>query len=224
MPNRDDMRWFKQQFCEGIEAALQGSPFTLDMLTAVASQEPGEIWPILRRREVSVDRILELCVGDSLDAPNRSAFPRTKADLLGKPDGGQMFAIARQALEDMAQFIPGYAKVVKNKDKFCHGYGIFQYDIQFFLKDPDYFLQRRYRDFAACAAKCVGELRAAARRINMDGRDALTDLEMAAVAIAYNTGGYKPKQGLKQGYKDAEGRFYGENFFDFLRQSKTVSI
>src|SRR5262249_22635723 len=116
-----------------------------------------------------------------------------------------------------------YAGAVKNKDKFCHGYGIFQYDIQFFPKDPDYFLQRRYRDFAACAAKCVGELRNAAQRVRLNGKTSLTDMEMAAVAIAYNTGGFKPQKGLKQGYFNGT-KFYGELFFDFLRQSKTVPI
>ncbi len=36
--------------------------------------------------------------------------------------------------------VPAYSKVAKLPHKFCHGYGIFQYDLQFFLTDPDYFL------------------------------------------------------------------------------------
>ena len=45
--------------------------------TALACQETGEVWPILRKKDLSVDRILELCVGDTLDS--RSAFPRMAA-------------------------------------------------------------------------------------------------------------------------------------------------
>ena len=46
---------------------------------------------------------------------------------------------------------------------------------------------------------------------------------MASVAIAYNTGGFKPSKGLKQGHFNGS-KFYGEEFFDFLRLSKTVVV
>jgi hypothetical protein len=54
MPNADDIRWFKEQFHTESEAALRGTPFSLDMLTALACQETGSIWPILRKRDLSV--------------------------------------------------------------------------------------------------------------------------------------------------------------------------
>jgi len=73
MPTKDDMRWFKQQFHDQINAAIQGTPYSLDFMTALACQETGEVWPILRKKNLSVDRILELCVGDTIDG--RSAFP-----------------------------------------------------------------------------------------------------------------------------------------------------
>ena len=38
MPNVNDMRWFKQQFHQKIDAALQGTPYTLDFMTALACQ------------------------------------------------------------------------------------------------------------------------------------------------------------------------------------------
>ena len=43
------------------------------------------------------------------------------------------------------------------------------------------------------------------------------------MAIAYNTGGFVPSKGLKQGHFDGT-KFYGEQFFDFLRLSKTVAL
>src|SRR5881394_636793 len=68
MPNTHHMLWFKQQFRQKIEPAIAGTPFTVDFLTALACQETGEVWPILRKKDLSLDRILELCVGDTKDA------------------------------------------------------------------------------------------------------------------------------------------------------------
>ena len=225
MPNAQDAFWFKSQFQPQIEAAIAGTPFSVDMVTAVACQETGGIWPRLRRQGLPTSRILELCVGDTIDASptggGRRAFPQNKAELLKAPQGDRMFAIARQGLIDMAAYIPDYRGAAARPDKFCHGFGIFQLDLQFFKTDPDYFLSRRYADFDAALARCVGELKAALRRIGWQGKTSLGDAEMAGVAIAYNTGRYNPAKGLKQGYFDG-AKFYGENFFDYLQLAKAA--
>ena len=226
MPKAEDILWFKQQFQAPIQIGIQGTPFSVDMITAVACQETGFIWQVLRKSQLSTARILELCVGDTIDATatgGRRAFPKTKAELVATQNGQAMFDIARQALLDMAQHIQGYSKAVANPNKFCHGFGIFQFDLQFFRNEPDYFLQKRYAKFDACLEKCVGELRNAQRRIGLQNRATLTDLEMASVAIAYNTGGFNPSKGLKQGHFDGK-KFYGEQFFDFLLLSKSVTV
>jgi hypothetical protein len=220
MPNAEDMKWFKDNFAAEVQVAIADTPFTLDLLVALACQETGHIWGRLRKKQMTLKQILALCVGDTIDAPRRSAFPKTKAALLAKPRGEEMFAIARKALEDMAVHIPGFP--VSNRDKFCHGYGMFQYDLQFFLKDPDYFLERRYETFSQTLAKCVEELIVKAKKIGLFDKPALSDMELAAVAIAYNTGTFKPHLGLKQGFKNSAGQFYGELIFEFLRLSKTV--
>jgi hypothetical protein len=219
MPNASDILWFKTQFQAAVNTAVAGTPFDLDMVTAIACQETGHIWSVLRHKSMSVERILELCVGDTLDAPNRSAFPKTKAELIAAPHGQAMFDIARAALVDMAQHIPGFP--VSNPNKFCHGYGIFQFDIQFFRTDPDYFLQRRYIHFADSLGKCLHELQAARTKIGFGAKTHLSDLEMAAVAIAYNTGRFRPERGLKQGFFDGT-KFYGERFADFLALARSV--
>jgi hypothetical protein len=225
MPDKCDMRWFKQTFQQKIEAALQGTPFTLDFMTALACQETGEVWPTLRKKNLTLDRILELCVGDTLDFPNRSAFPKNKAALVAAtiPNGQQMFNLARQALVEMAQFVHSYHGAASNPDKFCHGYGIFQFDIQFFLNEPSYFLQKEYANFDKALQKALGELQTARKKIGLQHQTTLTDLELAHVAIAYNTGGFKPSLGLKQGHK-SNGKFYGELIFDFLQTAHTVPI
>ena len=88
MPDAADILWFKRQFQDRIAPALAGSPLTVDMIAAIACQETGHIWPLLRRKSLSTARILALCVGDTLDADKgRAAFPRNKSDLLARPDG-----------------------------------------------------------------------------------------------------------------------------------------
>jgi hypothetical protein len=223
MISTDALRWFKQTFGSDLAAAAAGTPFSVDLLVAIAAQETGEIWAPLRNK-LSVPDLLAVCVGDTLDADKgRVAFPRTRAHLVAHPRGEEMFRIAHEALVFMAGHVPGYAKVAKRPNKFCHGYGIFQYDLQFFPTDPDYFLLGRWREFPFTLGKCLDELHAAAKRVRLNGRPTLSDLEQVAVAIAYNAGVFRPKKGLKQGHQSPDGRFYGENIFDYLRLSKTIS-
>jgi hypothetical protein len=225
MPKADDIRWFKQQFRLQTEAVLTGTPFDLDMIVAIACQETGYIWSILRKTQLPLKRIVALCVGDTIDykgpGKGRQAFPRTKDALVAEPSGQLMFEMARNALEDMAAYIPGYQDAVANPKKFCHGFGVFQRDLQFFKGDPDYFLQRRYESFANTLTHCLGELQRGLRKLGFESRTSLTDLEFATVAIAYNTGGYNPSKGLKQGHFDGE-KYYGEWIAEYLRLSRTV--
>lgn len=224
MPDRSDILWFKTEFGPRIVPLLAGTPLTVDMIAAIACQETGHIWPLLRRENMATPRILALCVGDTLDADKgRRAFPRTKAELLARPNGDRMFAIARQALVEMAAKVPGYTGAAARPDKFCHGYGMFQCDLQFFLTDPDYFLERRYEHFEETLGKCLVELRHALRKLGFQDRESLGDLELAAVGIAYNTGGFSPAKGLRQGHFNGT-RFYGELLFDFIRLARTAAM
>ena len=111
----------------------------------------------------------------------------------------------------------------RNPDKFCRGFGIFQYDLQFFLGNPDYFLEKRWHEFDQCLAQCVEELKA--KLIRTYGRDktSLTDKEMVYVAIAYNRGSVDFSQGFKQGYKDSSGKYYGEYIWEYLQLAKASS-
>jgi len=223
MIDKDALRWFKQTFGQDLAKAVSGTPFTVDLLVAIAAQETGEIWAPLRNK-LPVAELLGICVGDTLDADKgRVAFPKTRAHLVAQPRGEEMFGLAHAALVSMSKHVPGYTKVASRPHKFCHGYGIFQYDLQFFLTDPDYFLEGRWREFGFTLGKCLDELRAAARRVGLANRPTLTELEQVAVAIAYNAGVFRPKKGLKQGHQSPDGRFYGENIFDYQRLSQTIS-
>ncbi|MCW3847677.1 hypothetical protein OF829_10525 [Sphingomonas sp. LB-2] len=231
MATKDWIVWFKTNFGAEIVAATAGTPFDLDMLTAIAVQETGSIWGRLINKGLTTERILELCVGDVLNAPRRSvkAFPNDRAQLVAWPGGDAMYAIARAALADMAEHITEYKPYVANPERFCHGYGLFQYDIQFFKTDPDYFLERRYIHFDQTLGKAISELTAQLAslgpKLGWKSDRKLSDADKAAVAIAYNTGGYNPNKGLQQGYYDKTSKkYYGEYFADYMALAKTVPL
>lgn len=224
MPTADDIAWLKKEFQPALELAILGTPLSVDFMAALACQETGEVWPTLRRKGLSRDEVLALCVGDTLDADKgRSAFPKTKADLVAAAQGQQMFAIARQALIDMAKHVQAYSGAAAKPNKFCHGFGLFQRDLQFYLNDPSYFLNKDYQQFDMTLGEALSELRRALKKLGFDGRASLSDFELCAVGIAYNTGSYKPAKGLKQGYYNGT-KYYGETLFDYLRLAHTVAV
>ena len=99
------IEWFKGQFADPINAAVEREPFDLDFLTAIAIQESYEVWGRAYKIKTPSE-VLRLCVGDILDASggrNPHAFPQSRVVLERAPRGTEMFKIARQALEDMAE-------------------------------------------------------------------------------------------------------------------------
>jgi hypothetical protein len=191
-------------------------------------QETGYLWGNIRQKE-TVAKTLELCVGDTLDAPNRGAFPINKEALVNRDNGEAMFRIAREALESISLYNNDYNKEKKrSSDKFCHGFGIFQYDIQFFLENPSFFLEKKWYEFDECLRLCVDELNRALARSYGKNRTSLTSREMVGVAIAYNRGKVNLNFDIddddfyKQGYKDDEGKYYGQYIRDFLKLAEST--
>lgn len=228
MAIHDDIRWFKREFGAKIQTAIAGTPLTLDLLCAIALQETGYIWRKLLAKGFPTDDVLRLCVGDVIDAPRRSAFPRNKAALIADPNGQQMFDLAHGLLVEMgnATGIEAYIRAGTNPSKFCRGYGIFQRDLQFFKEDPDYFLNEAWGNFDRCADEAVKELKRGLRNLGYANKPTLTDRQLCFVAIVYNTGfgNFDEDRGLKQGFKDEDGIFYGEHIERFLSASKAVAV
>jgi len=227
MTEEEGMAWFKRNFADKVAAKLVGTPFAPDLIAAIAMQESfGDAWGLIFKT-MPVDQVIARCVGDTLDFPNRSsAFPKDRAALVGfdphGKTGQQMFDIAREALVTLADFNHAYRGAAHNPSKFCHGYGIFQYDIQFFKNNPSFFLQKKWHDFDECLNLCVDELQKVAKRL-FPGKTALDDEQMTYVAIGYNIGAGKVRvgAGFKQGHED-DGVFYGENIARFLRLAHDV--
>ena len=222
----DDMKWFKDQFGAKINSDIAGTPFTLDLLTSIAVQETGYIWSVLYDDNgLTVEEILKNCVGDTLDAAQgREVFPLDKDDLLSVPKGNEMFNIAHDALISVAEAtkILEYENDASDPDAFCHGFGIFQYDIQFFQDDPDFFLKKFWYNFDECLKLALEELDAALNR-TYGSATTLTDDEMVYVAIAYNQGSVNPDGDFRQGhYNKDEDKYYGEYIWEYLQLSKTT--
>jgi hypothetical protein len=226
MTTAKNIRWFKSTYGARIEPMLVGTPFDLDMITTLACQETGELWGAMRKDPaLTPDQIAALCCGDTLDADKgRKAFPRTKADLVAPQvvDGKAMFDIARNALLQMAAHVPGYSFANTRPNKFCHGFGMFQYDLQFFLTNPRYFLDRKYENFENSLQRALGELKTGLRIMGYHTKPKITDLEFCHVAICYNTGGFKPDRGLRQGHQSGD-RYYGEAIRDYLAMCRVDS-
>ena len=223
---KEGMRWFKGEFGRKIEAAIKDTPFTIDLLTAIAVQESFEIWGLIYKK-LSTREVLALCVGDSIGGPTRKAFPASKEALLRvkNPDGAAMYSIARESLAAVGKYVRPYKTAWQNQ-KFCHGYGIFQYDIQFFKKNPEYFLKKQWADFDVCLARVIAELKAAQKGAKLGGKKTLTDKEMAYVAIVYNSGSkhFNRAKDLKQGYYNKSDKtYYGEEIWDYLQTAKGIS-
>lgn len=225
MAIRDEIAWFKGQFAADVTPALAGTPLSFDLISALAFQESGELWSKLRLH-LPRNEVLRLSVGDTLDEPNRSAFPKNRDALLAAPRGQQMFDLAHQLLVEMADGtgIEAYQHLAVRPEKFLHGYGIFQYDLQFFRRDPDFFLTQRWNDINACIDKMMTELRTALQQLGFSDKSSLTDLQSAYVGIVYNTGfgNFREAKGLKQGHNDGMF-FYGENIDRFLKIAHDIS-
>lgn len=219
----DAIKWFKSNFGNQIAVATANTPFSLNLLTAIAMQETYYIWGGLYKK-LPMDQVLKHCVGDTIGSPRRKAFPKTKEELLADPKGKEMFQIAREALESLGTYLSEFQKTAKNPNKFCHGFGIFQYDIQFFRTNPDFFLQKQWYSFDVCLKMCVNELKEALKCAYGNNKTSLTDEEMVYVAIAYNSGSVKFKPDFKEGHKGKSEKYYGEYIWEYLKLSKSISF
>ncbi|NQX00678.1 SH3 domain-containing protein, partial [bacterium] len=151
----------------------------------------------------------------------RSAFPNDKAELLAHPQGVRMFENARQCLIEMAAHIRGYEAAARNPSKFCHGFGIFQYDLQFFKTNPGYFLSKKWENLPDCLGMAIRELKEAMRRQGWSSKAVLSADELVHIGIAYNRGRSILSKGFKQGHFDGQS-FYGENLHEFLQIARST--
>jgi hypothetical protein len=222
---QDAMIWMNDTFGAKIDRKLKNSPISKELVIAIGIQETYYVWAKVYKTWTP-EQILGVCVGDTIDFPKRkTAWPKNRAALEGFPKGKTMFKLARAALERIAEVNSGYKTAVKNPNKFCHGFGMFQYDIQFFKEDSAYFLDSKWATWDGTFGKGVAELENAVTGLYGAGKAKLSHNEAVFVAIAYNRGvkGTKrdmAKKRFKQGHKDGNGIYYGEHIDANLKAAK----
>lgn len=225
---RSQIEWFLDRFGDRISARVRSTPLSTAFLAAIAMQETGYLWRRLDRGTSSEKHFLRLCVGDTLGwGRGRTYFPETKAELLDAPKGQEMYQVARGILEEAAQYIPSFRDEAAS-DHILFGYGIFQYDILFFQKDPDYFLERKWESFENCLDKALGELfdavNALADRGYING-ETPTAYELALAGTVYNRGigRFDNAKRLQQGhYLQWAGKYYGELVYEYTKIAENV--
>ncbi len=225
---QDAMIWMNATFGAEIDAALAGTPIPKKLLIAIGIQETYYIWAKMYKT-ATPEEVLAICVGDTIDHPKRAtAWPKNRTELEQHPRGKQMFAVAREALLRIAKINSGYVKPAKNPDKFCHGFGMFQYDIQFFRKseaDQNYFLKMEWATWKGTLGRGVSELKGKLAELHGTGKTVLSHDECVYLGIAYNRGAKRTKKDMasrkfKQGHKDSDGVFYGEHIDANLKAMK----
>lgn len=176
-------RWLMGNFGAKLEAAGKGTPFTPAILCAIVCQETAYFWlPMLEKLEQTlefksnpgelVDLIIARCVldasGDHPDSP-RSAFPKNTAAFRAKYGNEFTNFLIEEA--NQSRKLRDYGP----KDWVYKGYGLFQYDLQFVVTDEAFFRERKWYDFDACLAKCIGELKSKYKTVNGDLWEAIRD-------------------------------------------------
>jgi hypothetical protein len=168
--------WIAGNFGPIINAIAPGNPVDANVVYAIACQESAICWlPWIDT--MTPEQVLARCVFDaSGDAPqtSRQAFPVDTGAFRAK-FGNELTAqlIAEANETRLLRKLPPAQWVYK-------GYGIFQYDLQNILSDPDFFKNRQWSDFRACLDRLMkemhdklaaagGDLREALRRYNGAG-------------------------------------------------------
>ena len=220
------VRWFHGKFRNQVIAATHGTPFRPDFLVAISMKETGYLISRMLKAGLGTSEILLRCVGDTIDR-HKDKFTDDAASLATVDDADHtLFRICRDALESVAPFSRGYARVFRKRPTaFCRGFGIFQYDLQFFENDRDFFLERQWDSFDACLEHFIRELEEAQARNDWLGKAVLTRDEEVGLGIAYNRGRYDPDDGFQQGHQnETTGLFYGEELDEILGELDALGL
>lgn len=146
--------WLKRNFGKEIEEGVKGTPYTIDTICGIACQETAYFWANMIER-LTPEQVCARCVLDACgDAPGtvRKAFPRNTSAFRKEYGNERTQMLIEEANKTRA--LRGYSR----KDWVYKGYGIFQYDLQFVKKDPDFFFQKQWYSFNACLDRVMREL------------------------------------------------------------------
>lgn len=147
--------WLDTHFGDKAAAAVAGTPFEKELLYAIACQETACVW-YRWMADHTPEEVLARCVFDASGDANgtRMAFPKNTTAFVEK--FGQGLADTLIAEANATRALHGWGP----KPWVYAGYGIFQYDIQAILTDPDFFGKKEWYSMDACLNKVMSELKA----------------------------------------------------------------
>lgn len=158
--------WLKTTYSGIIQEGITGTPYTIELVCAIACQETSYKW-LDWIDKYEPDIILARCVFDAtleIEPGARKAFPQTQQQFRDKYG---------DALCDMLIDEANKTRALQNwspRPWLYAGYGIFQYDLQNIVDDVEWFSSKKWYHMSECVAKLVGELnKKAARFDNLRG-------------------------------------------------------
>ncbi|MGY3054166.1 hypothetical protein ACVWYG_002369 [Pedobacter sp. UYEF25] len=146
--------WLELHYGDQCAAATEGTPFTKELLYAIACQETA-IYFYDWTKEHTPEEVLGLCVFDASGDANgtRSAFPKNTAAFTAKY--GQAKADMLIAEANKSRALRGYGP----KQWVYAGYGLFQYDLQYIQTDEIFFMEKQWYQIDHCLDKVIKELK-----------------------------------------------------------------
>lgn len=161
--------WLFQNFAAQIDQIVEDTPLDANLVAAIACKETANVWLNWIDR-LSPDEVLARCVFDgSGDVPgtDRKAFPRNASAFRAKVGDGLTDLLIDEANE--TRKLRGYGP----QRWLYKGYGIFQYDLQHFDKDPGFFRDREWRSMDSCLDRWMKEMQDKLRAASGDVPDAV---------------------------------------------------
>lgn len=146
--------WLKMNFGGAMRAALDPTPFSVDVACAICCKESG-IYLVDFIDVLSPADALMRCVFDaSGDAPgtSRNPFPKNAAAFRATYGDGFTRMLIKEANK---------SRVLRGLDAATYlykGYGLFQYDLQNVKTDEAFFKDRLWGDFDKCLQRLVSVL------------------------------------------------------------------
>lgn len=146
--------WLELHYGNDCAAATEGTPFTKELLYAVACQETA-IYFYDWTRDHTPEEVLGRCVFDASGDVNgtRRAFPKNTAAF--KERYGQELADMLISEANKTRAMRGFGP----RQWVYAGYGIFQYDLQHIVNDEAFFREKQWYQMDQCLKKVMQELK-----------------------------------------------------------------
>jgi hypothetical protein len=146
--------WLEQHYGNDCAAATAGTPFTKELLYAIACQEAA-IYFYDWTRDHTPEEVLGRCVFDASGDVNgtRLAFPKNTDAFIERY--GQELADMLIAEANKTRVMRGFGP----KQWVYAGYGLFQYDLQHIQTDETFFREKQWYQMNHCLEKVMKELK-----------------------------------------------------------------